>query len=359
MFKTFRYEYVNLKEFNKKLNFAKNCRIIRLRAKAQNESISYFAYLEDKKVEMHLTMKDEFGKNCTYIFCKDGKEKITGCSPLTTWQTINKYYKVPKLYQGKEKAPFSSSGIRYYNPKYNKTRIDNCYGYDINSSYSYGLKYAKIPDTSQRLDVGFVKKGEIGFDLDGKVLGEGYWAMWRFKAFETSPFAKFIDTWYAKKRNAKTPKDKKKAKDMMNLAIGNMQKHGNCFIRAAVLDFCNKRIQELIDKYPDDILFSNTDSVVSKRELPELELGNDLGQWKVEHQGKFAYKCYTYQWNNDKPSYQGVPKNWFKENYDILVDPLPINGNIYKLDKDILQIVLKEDKDEKDICTKAKDKKAK
>ena len=113
----------------------------------------------------------------------------------------------------------------------------------------------------------------------------------------------------------------------------------NPFIRAKIIYEANKMISDLID---ENTLYCNTDSIVSLTERKDIKLGNNIGQFKIEHQGDFAYIGFNYQWNRDVPSYRSIQKSAFKEGYDMLKDPLPARGsgnivtyneNTYRLEK--------------------------
>ena len=66
-------------------------------------------------------------------------------------------------------------------------------------------------------------------------------------------------------------------------------------------------------------------------------MGKDIGLFKLEHSGEVAINSYTYQWNTDFPVYRSIPKSRFKKwneshdrPWDLLVDPLPLDGNEYE-----------------------------
>ena len=116
--------------------------------------------------------------------------------------------------------------------------------------------------------------------------------------------------------------------------MGNLQNH-NPFYRATVVSRANNLIKSLID---ENTIYSNTDSIVSLVERHDLPLSKDIGGWKVENKGEFAFIGFNYQWNKEKPHYRGIPRSWFPKNYDILTDELPTCGNIYELDPVELQL---------------------
>lgn len=317
------YECIDIKEFNKWLKYCKDNKVLIIGEKPLKEHISLRAFLEIREIEVHLTFK--YGtKVCTYITRLDG-EKANKPSGLKAWTEVNKFYKVPRAkFPGK--SQHSSSPVLYFNEEYNNTRQENCYGYDINSAYTWAMCQT-MPDTSVKPEIGRkVKKGEIGFDSNYNLVFPGKFANLIYPAMD-SPFIKFANTWYDRKKNAKTPEEKQAAKDVLNASIGYFQRE-NPILRTAILWYANNRIYSLID---ENTLYCNTDSIISRvrREDIEKDLGPELGQWKIEHQGTFAFKNYTYQWNTDSPSYRGISKSWFKNGWDLLKDDVPKHGNRY------------------------------
>ena len=119
---------------------------------------------------------------------------------------------------------------------------------------------------------------------------------------------------------------KRKAKEYLNFCVGFLQ-HRDPYTRAQIVGLANDRILSLID---ENTIYCNTDSIVSLTERPDLEIGNDIGQWKVEHRDKFAFVGYNYQWGTGLPSIRGKPKTDFEEGWDILKDELPDCGNKFK-----------------------------
>ena len=292
--------------------------------------LKYYVYIEDNTVEFRLTYKDLKGRNCTYITRKD-EQPVSINSGLEAFRILNMYCKVPHAkFPGK--TPLIS-GFLYKNEKYDKTRHSNCYGYDINSSYTYAMTQPMPDTTKEPRKIGIVKADEIGFDENYELVFEGGFAMLIYPKIE-SPFIKFANTWYNKKKNAKNPEEKKNAKFALNAAVGYLQRI-NPVLRAAILGYANKRIRDLVD---ENTLYSNTDSIISLVPRPELKLGTGLGEWKIEHQGDFAYNGFTYQWNQDVPTYRGVAKSWFKPGWDLLKDESPKFGNKYYFNKETFKL---------------------
>lgn len=230
-----------------------------------------------------------------------------------------------------------------FNPQYSGTRFQKCYGYDLNSAWPYFMTQP-MPDTNiNPRTMGFVEEGEIGFTsaLDGWELNYiGERADYIFPLIE-SPFKDFVKYYYDIKKNTKNQEEKIKAKEILNYSIGYLQKV-NPFIRATVIGRANQYIHSLIyenRQLKSNVLQWNTDSIISTCELPELRISEELGDWKLQHVGNFAYKGYAYQWNYEVPTQRGISKGWFKERYpngfDVLKDKLPTSeDNIYIITED-------------------------
>lgn len=298
--------------------------------KPAGKSFGFEAYIEDKQVKFMLSYK-RGGIACTYVCRKDGQEEEQKVDGFNAYNTLSKYYKIPDMTKDElvceglgwceEQGKFLSSAkpLLYSNPKYEGTRND-AIGYDLNSSYSYAM-LKDMPDTSVPYHAGFIKEGEIGFsDTEGTLQPKfkGF-SLWIFPLMK-SPFTRFVNHWYEQKK-----KGNKKAKGILNFSVGYLQKV-NPFLRATIIYYANQEIAKLID---EDTLYCNTDSIVSMKEK-NLTIGKEIGNFKIEHKGKFAYVGMNYQWNNDQPSYRGVSKNWFKKDWDILKDEVPSKGNIVK-----------------------------
>lgn len=350
VFKKIKVENISIKEMMKHIDFIKKNGYIIVNGprigKCHNR---YVANIEMELVNFKLTYRNE-GKTTQYICRLDDEEKPHKINGLTAYTTLSKYWKIPNLKEIKiygyrlnrfGKVVWNvdpTQQLMYYNKEKNNNRYYDCVGYDMNSAFSRAM-LEPIPDTSQmpRIEE-TVKAGEIGFRLDGTVVFEkGLFANYIFPLMD-SPFETFVRTWYFRKASAKTPEAREKAKGMLNYSVGYMHRV-NPFIRNCIVARCNEFIKKLID---ENTLYCNTDSIVScvKREDIEKNLGSDIGQWKIEHKGAFAYREYTYQWNDTEPKYRGIPKKGFKtfkeehgRAWDLLVDPPPKQDfNVYVFD---------------------------
>ena len=158
---------------------------------------------------------------------------------------------------------------------------------------------------------------------------------WIFQKGKIDGLDKFFKEYYQKKRKAKNSKERSYYKDILNMTIGYFQLV-NPFLRASIIDRLNEEMYQRIEKYKDCIIYSNTDSIVSLKDLSnELDIGEEIGQFKIEKENKKIYiSNYNYQWEDSLPTYRGIPKAWFKtwEN---------INGQKFKLSSQKITILTK------------------
>lgn len=349
MFRSKNIEYISIEEMNKHLEFVQNYYTIHYGPKQDKEPFMCRAFIEDNKIAFKLTYKAGYHVR-TYITYKDSQERDQTINGMISYRTLQHYYKVPDFSENEKvkndlgwdeqrnKFIEHATPILYYNKDYQLEYNENCIGYDINSSYSAAM-LKKMPDTSKEPRSGFIGKNEIGFYLDRnnnyKAIFEGY-SDYIFPLMD-SPFTEFINKWYGIKCNPKDKHEKAKAKQMLNFCVGYMQKK-NPFLRSAIVTYANNTILNLID---ENTLYCNTDSIVSKKERSDIPLGNDLGKFKVEHKGTFKYKEFNYQWNDDKPTWRGISKAWFKDGFDLVKDFMntPKNGNDYRYEKTKIRLI--------------------
>lgn len=362
MFKTKKIVYVSdVKEMNQRIQFC-----IKNRFYAPNEEFAkrsvntqYYYTLDIKFTKLILRYKPQgeiFGE---YIFFLDGSAKdqqINGALAFNLLQRMShsgvedltgnwNYYDS----NTDEWLVGHIAGLIWFNPKYEGGRYPNCIEYDTNNSYSYAM-LGDIPETKVKPRLNdYVRKGEIGFKLMQKGISE---EIYLYAVFEPghhadyiypskpSPFANFVHYYYNKRKNAKTPKEREKIKQILNYAVGYIARK-NPFIHSCILSRARYRIEQFIDI--ETTLYSNTDSIISMCPRPELEalLGDDVGQFHINHKGDFAYNGSGYQWNHDCPSIRGRSKNWFDKKFDILTDKIPfVEANKYYFDREENKIKL-------------------
>lgn len=318
---------------------------------AYKASLATHSCYEDKQVEISVTTQYYEWKPgkyipTTYIFRKDGEYKIV-MKGADCYMLAQRYYKSPDYRWEKEiinnigvnekgSFSYSASPLVGYSKQFNNTEHD-VYIYDLNSAYAVQLM-GKLPNTEEYSLYKQVGENQVGFMFDEQltmVNKPGLYADIVFDLID-SPYKEFARKYYDMKRYAKDKYEKLKAKNILNLTVGYWQRT-NPFLRAYVVHSCNNYIKSLID---ENTCMWNTDAIYSIVPRPDLELGNDIGQWKLEYSGRFRQKGNNYQkLDKEDTSYRGIPKKWFSTDWNILKDEIPKTGNIYKLDKDLMQIV--------------------
>lgn len=353
MYKQKRIVYINnVNEINKHIKFCRNNRLLAPSedwVKLQNMKRCYYT-MEDLITKFIIRYEGQGNRYTEYVFLKDGSQFVDKMSGVRAFNLLQRMSNkaVNDLTQNLEYFDLTYykwkldtiGGLVYFNPKYTGMRFDNCIEYDENSSYSYAM-LKPIPDTKVKPHAGFVKKGEIGFRTMRRgyaddesfyaIFEEGQLAEYIFPAIE-SPFGKFVNYYFNKRKKAKTKEERQKLKDILNFSIGYIRRK-DPFLHSCILSRARYYIESFID---ENTLYSNTDAIVSKVPRPELEalLGEEVGQFKIAHKGNFAYNGSGYQWNFEVPSIRGKSKKWFENMYpngfDILKDELPyMEANVY------------------------------
>lgn len=287
------------------------------------------SYLIIKKAKVFLIYYDSLLNIKKYVWAYIDKDRME--DDLFGYQAFNifkRYVDVNTFKLNPNDFGFSSiseiahsKAFQFYNKKYNFTK-QIAYEYDLNSAYT-SMCCSKMPTVLLRKD-DYLKdiKTEVGFnEVDGYlsfVENDFEICDFVFKLERIKGFTEFFLSYYEKKKKAKLKGNKRKSqyyKNIMNYVIGYLQKI-NPFVKAYIILNLNKKMFNYVDKYYDDILLSNVDSLISKRDLSNvLPISNNLGDFKEVRKGEDFYMYgYNYQWNFEPPSYRGIPKAWF-ENY--------------------------------------------
>ncbi len=263
-----------------------------------------------------------------YRSAKYESKSGTDCSRI-----LNKYYKIEKI-NGYHEAPLSAYQLLYLNSKATNKEYTNARCYDRNSSFTASMLQSFI--SFEDLGSGMVQDGQIGFnnvdseedmilkqrEVEFMPIWRGY-ADHRFKLREVPEgIKKFVNVYYDKKKNAKTLTERSDAKDILNLSVGCLQ--NRCWAyRALIVALSNEFIANLRDlvnkKYNGAVLFCNTDSICVDMNkcpngCPELDIlvGKELGQLKIEHEGRLYVSDSAYQWEGENPKWRGVRKARFE-----------------------------------------------
>ena len=329
-------------EFNAKLKKVKFGHIIVFGEKPKNGSRK-LAWITFDATKVFLTFR-ETTRLISYFTRLDRDSETCYVTPIQVWIDLiatcgrenipnlrGKYgYKEIKYgIRGDSKVKWEiecPGGYHYHNEKLVDTYIENCYGYDINSSYSFAMT-KDMPDTRVKPKLNCkVNKGEIGFCRDGSVCLDG-WAEFVFPLIK-SPFIPFIDKYYPLKvKSAKNRQNKAKYKQILNIPTGYVQRL-NPFLRNAIIYYAKEYVKQFID---ENTLYVNTDSIISSVERPDIPIHpTELGKFKCDHRGTFMYWAQgCYEWNGEKHN-QGIPL-YMLNNSGVLK---------YKFDKEKMEVVL-------------------
>lgn len=324
-----------------------------------NPVLRYNGYITigEDKVEMWYCLNK---KNYNVVTYMDERPIYTLITGGEVWRRYKRFYHTPGDYYP-ENAKWNedddyrvcAKALLWFNEDLTGSRIDDCYGYDLNSAYTSILMGSWIDTDPKKIRYhSLVKENEIGMSYDMeegmRLRFEGSRADFVFPLRE--PPAKLrkwmMEVFNNKQRTSgllKNPnltedqrfelmKQKMEAKAILNYFVGILQLY-DPFLRAFIVCMCNEKVRQYINK---DTLVCNTDSIVSRtrREDIEQNLGSKIGQWKLEHHGQFAFRGLNYQWGYEVPTYRGVPKIAFGETFDILTMPPPTLDLKWYFDKD-------------------------
>ena len=340
--------------------------------------LRYWSYVQDKERYIELTtmyVKDIVEDDkvsyvetnekypCTWIFDKSGESDIK-VHPSRVSKIVNNIYKPKELVKEEVKdycfdtnednkiIQSAKPMLKTADPKSKGIEYDNVVVYDLNSAYANVLK-DKIIDTYNYRYYDVVGENEVGFNKtdDLRFVEKGHIADIVFPLID-SPYKDFVTKYYNIKKTApKGSKERAEAKSILNIAVGLWQNH-NPFLRAYVVNTCNNYIKNLADKYDKYVVLCNTDAIYATKHIEELDnlVGDDIGQFKIEYEGRFRLKGFNYQKvDTNDTSIRGVLKLAFKQNkdYNLLKDPIPKAVLPYKYNTD--KYILEENKDFKEL----------
>ena len=254
---------------------------------------------------------------------------------------IDKDYEFEEL---QEYKMFSARAFTFQNDDYYGKEVE-AYGYDMNKCYLAALK-EPVPITQEMDVMRIVREGEVGFTVDygeeiihnNKETGlnevrnpmrrveVGGIAEFVFPLTTKSPFLRYVAKMEKNIAKAKARGDKdeeSRLKSKIVCSVGNLQNH-NPFLRAHIVELMNRKMRSLMD---ENTLYCNTDSIVSLTRRDDLPISDKVGDFKVEHHGKFTHFGVDYTWDDGKEAHRGVNKNPIKWFYKIIDGRLFIEEN--------------------------------
>lgn len=328
------------------------CPNIYFRKKEPDELIKWNAFIEDNGYTLKVTYKP-YKKAITYKFDMDGK-RFTKATPVNATSQMSRAFKIEKTQDilGIDSIDIPDCTPLLYKNKDYDGKAEVAYEYDLSQAYAQMLKLP-LPVTSSMKVNAKLSTGQIGFVNVGDSLKlitdpEEFDDVCDY-VFDTmeSPYIKWVDTLFKRCEEAKTKEEKDDIKNIYRYAIGCLR-NTNEFWRATIVGRCNNLILKYVSKDPKNVLYCNTDSIISKVRRPDIENDKDF-TWKLKHEGcifKWQKGKMNYQWDLEIPSMKGPLQRYIKyynethdEKWDILKDPIPKSlEHEYSLDRATLQI---------------------
>lgn len=181
--------------------------------------------------------------------------------------------------------------------------------YDVNKSYFNACNNLMPTEMIDQLRK--PRQNEVGFKLNGKpVIGPSNdICPFIFKLERIEGLDRYIKIYTNKLKKAKDKYEKQYYKDQINMSIGNLANH-NPFLRNMIIWYSNNFIESKVD---ENTIWSNTDSIVSTVKRDDLKISDEIGDFKIEHEGRFIQNITGYQWLDDnKISNKGLSKDKIK-----------------------------------------------
>lgn len=347
--------YVSYQEFNKKIREYSG-RIILMEKPRPNIAWDICLYTDNQN-NIHLLYKDlstkakekmNFKKQVFhYAFDPyDPDRRGTDVIKGKGREAFKKAEQYCKLYNETLEFNDNKKFVRYKDDDYNivaymyhyinrslPSRIwyKNCYGYDMNSCYPYFMtKPLPYGDIVRENDI--VGEDELGFNYDITVRGDnsflmcfpGERATFIFKTKIYKGLKDFVDYEYNIKKEL-SGEEREEHKLILNSLIGIMKYH-NVFLRIAILEYARNYIEKLKD---ENTIMQTVDSIVSLTPRPDLDIGNDLGQFKLEHEAEsFIWiNDSNKRWANSDTSKKGLKNSRKYKNFQLVKPPYGFDFN--------------------------------
>lgn len=280
----------------------------------------------------------------------DGK-RFTKTTPMNATSQMSRAFKIERTEEilGIDSIDVPDcTALLYKNPDYDG-KATVAYEYDLSQAYAQMLKLP-LPITSSLKRNAKLDEGQIGFIEIGGSLSlieeKGAYCDYVFDVME-SPYKKWVDTLFRRCEEAETKEEKDDIKNIYRFAIGCLR-NTNEFWRATIVGRCNNLVTKYVSKDPSNVIYCNTDSIVSR--VRRLDIENDTEFiWKLKHEGcifKWQKGKMNYQWDLEMPAMKGPLQRYIKyynetheKPWDILIDNVPTHlEHEYKLNRKTLQI---------------------
>ena len=296
------YIEITQHEFNKHLNYCENSMFVNRYGKYQDFITDEVGakYFKSGNSKIYLSFKKggkwfNFMTDLTKQYDEDFEDKVV--DPSRAYGLFKRFVK----FKDEKDIPINVvSPFTYKNLKYINNRYHNCYGYDMNKARLASCKDLLIPD--QFVGNGIKpKENQVGFIFDGHPIygPSNIICDYVFTCKVNDGLNKWV-----KYVTDKIPENEAYWKKVHNYSVGMLRRH-NIFIYNCII---NKEVTVMKSLIDDNSLWSTTDSIVSLVERPDLIISHNVGDFKIEHTGDFAYTDSGYQWNDGLPTIKGLSK---------------------------------------------------
>lgn len=343
--------FIDIKAFNEKLNLVRMTRNIKIaNAKAIWQYGLWTGFKKDAYVwdtghgSVHLAYRMA-GQTFNYVVKLDGTDEEKANEQIlsggSSYRLMQRYNKLSKVHPEWHSMFSGAKALQYHNETYNGCTIEHAWGYDMNSAYCHILMHYDFPDIEKPLGVGMVENGQIGFNGDfTRLVHAGGLAVNRYSLMP-SPYKKFAETRFEKikaLRAAGKKAESQKFKSMLTNSVGYLA-HARPVDRWYIILSLNEIMNKYIDEYGDKILFANTDSLVSTVPIDTIDVGDNCGQFKIEHANEtFQYEGAKSCWIGQRPKVSGKPTGFWRPG-DTLANLHDDRAFKYKLDMEVWKIV--------------------
>lgn len=296
------YDY---KAFNEMLDFIEKFSIVLYGKEYEDrdkktQSLTCYSWCIFKPKNVIVTTryaKDNFDKPCTYYFTRDDTNVHlkAGSEEYAVFKKAageyipdfaNDEYSIEHI--GKHEGKFNNTqgGIKIYNPKYNGIKDLHVYQYDLNSAY-LSIIYNNWLDTRKPMYDHVLQPGEHGFIINDDLTlftKPGARVDIAFPVIETPKCIKeYADRWFKRKSQKEDQFLKLNAKHQIIDSVGYLQYH-NPYLRAWIVELCNKQMMDYVNMYKEDWVLVNTDAIYLTKPSDILSslTGTNIGQFKLE-----------------------------------------------------------------------------
>lgn len=320
-------ESITAEDFSKELKRLRN-RQFRNYEPSPTSIVSNYVYLyQDKRDNYHIIFRDYLIKKVRHLIMDPYTgEKDPTLVDRAGWKAYMRMKKFCDKY--KETVNFEDNdNYRDYKwipfefadkHNYNKV-LEHCYEYDSNSNYLSKFKMP-LPYGGIVRNDDYVGEGEIGFNMVYNSRHEpSIVSIFKGKAniiFKTQIYkglCEFADFMYSEKLKITDEEEKDRWKTIICAAHGNLKNH-NIFMATAIIGYSKREIL----KYSEfsHVYMNTVDSIVCDSPIPNIPLGNGLGEFKLVHENmKFKYKSQGIKyWENGDIKHKGLKRSRLDEN---------------------------------------------